>query len=122
MQSDGTLFLTTKVDPLFLILPCLVKAEHTSPLDQILVDEEYADIGRLESCITLESVENIADRKAAGSFEVWKYNESKALEWLEKKVVKLSNHLQEKKFNVQQSSISANYIKSSNAEVPKSMF
>jgi len=64
-------------------------------------------------------VEKISDRKTAGSFEVWKFNEGKALEWLEKKVVKLSNHLREKNFNVLQSSHSANYIRSSSAEIPE---
>jgi len=122
VQSDGTLFLTTKVDPLFLILPCMVKAKHTSPLDQILIDEEYPETRRLESCLKKDSLENIADKKTAGSFEVWKFNENKTVEWLEKKVVKLSNHLREKKVNVQQSSISSNYVKSSNAEVPESSF
>jgi len=91
-------------------------------LDQILADEEFPDTNRLESCIKLESVEKISDRKTAGSFEVWKFNEGKALEWLEKKVVKLSNHLREKNFNVLQSSHSANYIRSSSAEIPEGSF
>ena len=99
----------------------MVKAKHTSPLDQILIDEEYPETRRLESCLKKDSLENIADKKTAGSFEVWKFNENKTVEWLEKKVVKLSNHLREKKVNVQQSSISSNYVKSSNAEVPESM-
>ena len=120
VQSDGTLYLTTRVDPLFLILPFIVKAKHTSPLDQILTDEEYPDIGRLESCIKSKSVENIADMKTAGSYEVWRYNENKTLEWLGKKVTKLSNHLRERRFNVQQTSVSANYIKSCDSEVPES--
>jgi len=122
VQSDGTLYLTTRVDPLFLILPFIVKAKHTSPLDQILTDEEYPDIGRLESCIKSKSVENIADMKTAGSYEVWRYNENKTLEWLGKKVTKLSNHLRERRFNVQQTSVSANYIKSCDSEVPESSY
>ena len=87
----------------------------------LFTDDEYSDTKRLESCIKLELVENIADKKTAGSFEVWKFNENKAVKWLEKKVIKLSNYLRERNFNVSQSSISANYVKSSKAEVPESI-
>ena len=87
------------------------------------MDEEFPETGRLSSCVEKAELQKIADCKEAGSFQAWKFNQYKTNEWLEKKVSKLSAHLKEKRFNVTQSAIAANYVKSAIADdVPESMF
>nr|SVE74961.1 EOG090X017X [Daphnia dolichocephala] len=122
VQSNGSFFLTTSIDPLFLILPYLYKAKHTSPIDQLLVDEEYAETRKLTSCSTRQELEKVADCKQAGSFQAWKYNDKKTLEWLKKKVLRISQHLKDGSFNVTPSAVSANYVKATAALVPESSF
>ena len=89
-------------------------------MDQLIVDEEFSETVRLTSCVEKVELEKIADCKKSTSFEAWKFNQSKTLEWLEKKVSKLSAHLIENKFNVTQSSVAANYVKSVSDDVPES--
>ncbi|XP_032776841.2 ribonuclease H2 subunit B isoform X1 [Daphnia magna] len=122
VQSDGSLFLTTSIDPLFLILPYLYKAKYTSPIDQLLVDDEYPDTKKLTTCSKMQDLEKIADCKQSGSFQAWKYNEQKTLNWLEKKVSRISQHLKDSSFNVTHSTVSANYVKAAAAIVPESSF
>ncbi|KAI9560951.1 hypothetical protein GHT06_011907 [Daphnia sinensis] len=122
VQSDGSLFLTTSIDPLFLILPYLCKVKFTSPIDQLLVDDEYADTKHLSTCSKMQDLEKIADCKQSGSFQAWKYNEQKTLNWLEKKVSRISQHLKDSSFNVTHSTVSANYVKAAAAIVPESSF
>ncbi|XP_046653132.1 ribonuclease H2 subunit B-like [Daphnia pulicaria] len=122
VQSDGSFFLTTTIDPLFVIIPYLQKAKHTSPIDQLLVDEEYTDTGKLSLCSKKEDLEKIADCKQSGTFQAWKYNEGKTFDWLGKKVSRLTQHLKDKNFNVTQSAVSSNYVKTDSATVPESLF
>jgi ribonuclease H2 subunit B len=88
----------------------------------LLLDEEFSETARLTSCVDKVELEKIADCKQTASFEAWKFNQKKTLDWLERKVSKLSAHLIEKKFNVTQSSVAANYVKSVLDDVPESIF
>ena len=88
----------------------------------MLLDEEFSETARLTSCVDKVELEKIADCKQTASFEAWKFNQKKTLDWLERKVSKLSAHLIEKKFNVTQSSVAANYVKSVLDDVPESIF
>ena len=97
-----------------------LQAKHTSPIDQLLVDEDYAETEKLSTCSKKEDLEKIADCKESGSFQAWKYSEEKTLNWLEKKVSRISQHLKEKNFNVTQSAVSSNYIKTDSEAVPES--
>lgn len=98
----------------------LNKAKHASPIDQLLIDEEYADTKKLTTCSKVQDLEKIADYKQAGPFQAWKFNQQKTLSWLEKKVSRISQHLKDSNFNVTQSTISANYVKAAAAIVPES--
>ena len=121
VKSDGSLLMVTKVDALFYAIPYLFEAKHASPIDQVLIDEDFPETRRLCSCSRLEKLDLIADCKTTTPFVAWKWNESKALQWLEAKVSKLADHLKETNFNVATSAISSNYVKSRNTQVPESM-
>ncbi|XP_061478700.1 ribonuclease H2 subunit B isoform X2 [Rhineura floridana] len=91
VQQDGCLFFATPVDPLFLLLFYLTKAEKEQgkfqPLNQILVDEECSSCAMLLKCTSVsQSLHHIADEKEIGGRKFYKYNEEKTLKWLKKKV------------------------------------
>lgn len=85
-------------------------------------DDEYRDVSRLCSCVKKEDLQNIADLKESGGFQAWKYNESKTMAWLEKKIERISARLKEKNFNVNNSAIASNYVKATKTDVPDRKF
>ena len=136
--SKGMLSICTQIDPLFLILPFLMKVKnekllhqlftnslfqvkYAGPLDQLLMDEQYPEAVRLATCVKKEQMEKIADFKANPAFEAWKYNETKTIEMLDKKVRKISQHLKDSKVNVTETAVAMNYVKVSSVEIPESM-
>uniref|UniRef100_A0ABM5GL56 Ribonuclease H2 subunit B n=1 Tax=Pogona vitticeps TaxID=103695 RepID=A0ABM5GL56_9SAUR len=91
VQHDGRLFFATPVDPLFLVLFYLNKAEKEQgkfqPLDQILIDEEFSSCAMLLQCRSIsQSIHHIADEKEICGKKFYKYSEEKTLKWLKKKV------------------------------------
>jgi len=98
--SDGRIFLTTPVNPVFLALPYLVKAEKLVPLDQMLEDSEFPLTEEVLIAALDEKLEVIADRKGDKDLNVWKYNEEKALEWLTSKVKSLGKMLEKQGIDV----------------------
>lgn len=62
IQADGNIYMTTQIDPLFLILPYLVDAcsEMASPLDSFLVDQDFPDIFKLQKIITEEQMNRVS--------------------------------------------------------------
>jgi len=98
--SDGRIFLTTPVNPVFLALPYLAKAEKLVPLDQMLEDSEFPLSEEVLVAALGEKLEVIADRKGDRDLNVWKYNEEKTLEWLMSKVKCLGNMLEKQGIDV----------------------
>ncbi|XP_042302257.1 ribonuclease H2 subunit B isoform X2 [Sceloporus undulatus] len=91
VQHDGRLFFATPMDPLFLVLLYLIKAEKEhgkfQPLDQILVDEEFPSCAMLLQCTSvLQSLHHIVEEKGISGEKFYKFSEEKTLKWLEKKV------------------------------------
>ncbi|XP_053236805.1 ribonuclease H2 subunit B isoform X1 [Podarcis raffonei] len=91
VQHDGRLLFATPVDPLFLLLFYLTKAEKEQgkfqPLDQFLVDEEFSSCAVLLNCKNVsQSVHHLVDEKEIGGRKFYKYSEEKTLKWLKKKV------------------------------------
>ncbi|CAL8341722.1 unnamed protein product [Boreogadus saida] len=72
VQRDGRLLYITLMDPLYLMLPYLVKAAKEGkfqPLDQVVMDEEFPACSRLLSCArSLSSVHLVAEEKGQRSF------------------------------------------------------
>ncbi|XP_011311636.1 ribonuclease H2 subunit B isoform X1 [Fopius arisanus] len=115
VKSDGKMHLSTPIDPIFLVLPYLRKAQQVLPLDQCLRDEDYPETIRLARCQSLK-VSLVADRKGDESYQAYKYNEEKTLGWLQKKVERVADVLRQKGIHVSQGAVSANYVKSTKYE------
>ncbi|XP_060089329.1 ribonuclease H2 subunit B isoform X2 [Heteronotia binoei] len=91
VQQDGRLLFATPVDPLFLVLFYLAKAEKEQgkfqPLDQILVDAEFSSCTMLLQCTDIsKSIHHVVEEKETGGRKFCKYSEEKTLKWLTKKV------------------------------------
>ena len=65
VASDGRLYLVTRMDPLFLVLPYLARAERLVPLSQMLDDDLYPSTDVLSNVAGLDKV---ADTKGAVSY------------------------------------------------------
>ncbi|XP_065211198.1 ribonuclease H2 subunit B [Planococcus citri] len=115
IESDGKIYLSSNIDPLFLILPYVFEAKMSSTFDQIINDDDFSDAIKLESIIAEEQLSMIADQKKCGDLTVWKYNEEKTMQWLEKKVNKVSDVLERKGIHVGTASAASNtYVISMN--------
>ncbi|KAM9031922.1 ribonuclease H2 subunit B isoform X3 [Sarcophilus harrisii] len=91
VQHDGRLLLVTPMDPLFMVLYYLIKAEKEQgkfqPLDQIVIDADFPSCSMLLQCAKLKSfLHHVTDEKEIGNKKFYKYNKEKTLKWLNKKV------------------------------------
>ncbi|KFP85161.1 Ribonuclease H2 subunit B, partial [Acanthisitta chloris] len=92
VQQDGRLLFVTPVDPLFLILYYLIKAdeEHQGkfqPLDQVVLDSEYPSCPLLLKCVDVKQyIHHVTEEKEIGSQKFHRYSQEKTLKWLKKKV------------------------------------
>ena len=93
--SDGRMMMATQVNPIFLTLPYIMKAERLVPLDQMLQDDDYSETEEtLIETVTEAQLEKVADSKGSKDLNVWKYNREKTLTWLESKVRALADHFE----------------------------
>ncbi|KAG8452805.1 hypothetical protein GDO86_004554 [Hymenochirus boettgeri] len=91
VQQDGRLLFATPMDPLFLVLYYLIKADKAQgkfqPVDQIVVDEEFPSCSLLLWYTSVgKSLHHITEEKEIGSKKFYKYSKEKTLAWLKKKV------------------------------------
>ncbi|OPJ67144.1 ribonuclease H2 subunit B isoform X2 [Patagioenas fasciata] len=91
VQQDGRLLFVTPMDPLFLILYYLIKADKEQgkfqPLDQVVLDSEYPNCPLLLKCADVKQyIHHVTDEKEIGSQKFHKYSQEKTLKWLKKKV------------------------------------
>ncbi|XP_044143258.1 ribonuclease H2 subunit B isoform X1 [Bufo gargarizans] len=91
VQEDGRLLYVTPVDPLFLVLYYLMKADKEQgkfqPVEQIVVDEEFPACSLLLQCTPVaQSLHHVTEEKEIGSKKFYKYSKEKTLAWLKKKV------------------------------------
>ncbi|XP_015596793.1 ribonuclease H2 subunit B isoform X2 [Cephus cinctus] len=115
VKSDGKMHLSTPIDPIFLVLPYLRKSQQVQPLEQSLRDDDYPETSRLARCQNLK-LSLIADRKGDEELQAFKFNEDKALNWLQKKVERVAEILRQKGVHVSQGAVSATFVKSSKYE------
>jgi len=94
VQSDGSIYLSSPVDPLYFLLPYLSneKSGKFVLLDQIL-DDTSARVFDDSDILEKQQILNIANSQDAGSFCAYKYSEEKTLEWLQKKVRRVAEAL-----------------------------
>jgi hypothetical protein len=95
VSSDPGFLLATKIDPRFLILPCLeMYGQKYSPLDQIVTVQNGCNRIPLNNML-LWKMEEICDinDKLGDDMILFRYNESKVLQLLRTKVIRLAKHL-----------------------------
>jgi ribonuclease H2 subunit B len=101
--SDGSMIVTTPVDPVFLVLPYLIQASKTGKfmsVECLLVDSELPECRRLAACCSANELCTVADVKdAGGDCNVYRYNSEKTLVWLRQKVEALVSALQQNDVN-----------------------
>ncbi|KAJ3610370.1 hypothetical protein NHX12_022462 [Muraenolepis orangiensis] len=115
VQRDGRLLYITPMDPLYLMLPYLVKAATEGkfqPLDQVVMDEEFPACSRLLGCTrSLSSVRHIAEEKEVGSQKFHRYSQEKTLQWLNKKVDRIAAALRRTNISVGEGVKSTTYVR-----------
>nr|XP_018906672.1 PREDICTED: ribonuclease H2 subunit B-like [Bemisia tabaci] len=112
VKSDGDLFVTTPIDPLFLALSYFVKVGRCMPLDQILTDDEFPQTQRLLDVLKPASLSQIADMKGPESVNAWMLNEEKLLSWLKAKTMRVADVLKLKRTHVGPMAVSNTFVKS----------
>ncbi|XP_045423611.1 ribonuclease H2 subunit B isoform X3 [Lemur catta] len=90
VESGGLLHFATPMDPLFLLLHYLVKADKEGkfqPLDQVVVDDVFPNCILLLKLPELEKLlHHVTEEKEIDNKKYYKYSKEKTLKWLEKKV------------------------------------
>ncbi|KAM7407154.1 hypothetical protein PAMA_003068 [Pampus argenteus] len=114
VQRDGRLLFVTPMDPLYLILPYLIKSgkeEKFQPVDQVVMDEEFPACSRLLSCThSLASMHHIAEEKDVGSLKFHRYSQEKTMDWLKKKVERIVIALKKRNISVGEGVKSTTYV------------
>ncbi|XP_050350856.1 ribonuclease H2 subunit B [Nymphalis io] len=110
VKSDGGFLMMTPMNPLFLVLPRLREqcSNRAIPLEDLLAEKGFDKIIDF-----IVNVDIIADLKGPADIKAYKYNEEKTLNWLESKVRKLAQKLNEKNVHVTSGAVSATFVSSS---------
>ncbi|XP_070694182.1 ribonuclease H2 subunit B isoform X2 [Pempheris klunzingeri] len=115
VQRDGRLLFVTPMDPLYLILPYLIKSGKEGkfqPVDQVVMDEEFPACSRLLSCTrSLASLHHVAEEKEVGSQKFHRYSQEKTMDWLKKKVERTVTALKKRNISVGEGVKSTTYIR-----------
>uniref|UniRef100_A0A2A4JCG1 Ribonuclease H2 subunit B n=1 Tax=Heliothis virescens TaxID=7102 RepID=A0A2A4JCG1_HELVI len=109
VKSDGSIQMVTPVNPLFLVLPKLKEqcASRAVPLEDLLSEKGYDKILDF-----MPSLDSVADLKGPAEMKAYKYNEEKAMTWLEERVRRLSKVLRQKNIHVTSGAASATFVTS----------
>jgi len=105
VHSDGKIYMSTPVDPLFLVLPYLIgvreKSSQFRTLDQLVYDEDFPDCHKLLPCCSYDQLSLIADVKDLDdNLQVYQYSPQKTLSWLKIKTENLADALEREKVDV----------------------
>ncbi|KAM6934152.1 ribonuclease H2 subunit B [Xenentodon cancila] len=115
VQRDGRLIFVTPMDPLYLILPYLIKSGKEGkfqPVNQVVMDEEFPACSRLLSCThSLASVHHIAEEKEVGGLKFHRYSQERTLSWLKKKVERTVVALKKRNISVGAGVKSTTYVR-----------
>uniref|UniRef100_UPI0037E74D76 ribonuclease H2 subunit B isoform X2 n=1 Tax=Semicossyphus pulcher TaxID=241346 RepID=UPI0037E74D76 len=115
VQRDGRLLFVTPMDPLYLILPHLIKCGKEGkfqPVDQVVMDEDFPACSRLLSCTrSLASLHHIAEEKEVGNQKFHRYSQDKTMNWLKKKVERTVTALKKRHISVGEGVKSSTYVR-----------
>ncbi|XP_037993815.1 ribonuclease H2 subunit B isoform X3 [Motacilla alba alba] len=118
VQQDGRLLFVTPMDPLFLILYYLIKADKEQqgkfqPLDQVVLDSEYPSCPLLLKCADVKQyIQHVTEEKEIGSQKFHKYSQEKTLKWLKKKVNQTVKALKSNNISVGERVLASTFINS----------
>ncbi|KAM9245421.1 ribonuclease H2 subunit B [Leptosomus discolor] len=116
VQQDGRLLFVTPMDPLFLILYYLIKADKEQqgkfqPLDQVVLDSDYPNCLLLLKCADVKQyIHHVTEEKEIGSQKFHKYSQEKTLKWLKEKVNQTVKALKSNNVTVGERVHAATYI------------
>ncbi|XP_022430482.1 ribonuclease H2 subunit B isoform X2 [Delphinapterus leucas] len=104
VQSGGLLHFATPMDPLFLLLHYLIKADREGkfqPLEQVVMDDMFPNCILLLKLPELEKLlRHVTEEKEIDKKKYYKYSKEKTLKWLEKKVNQTMAALKTNNINV----------------------
>ncbi|KAK3699391.1 hypothetical protein QZH41_018562, partial [Actinostola sp. cb2023] len=113
VQKDGSVLVTTPLDPIFLCLPYLQNnSQKFRTLDQLLMDDKYPSISQLLSCMNSDTLSSVCDCKGDDDLQAYRLNEDKLTAWLKAKVECVANKLQLSSVIVTKGSQSATFVRS----------
>ncbi|XP_057281052.1 ribonuclease H2 subunit B isoform X2 [Pezoporus wallicus] len=118
VQQDGRLLFVTPMDPLFLILYYLIRADKEQqgkfqPLDQVVLDADYPNCPLLLKCADVKQyIHHITEVKEIASQKFHKYSQEKTLKWLKKKVNQTVKALKSNNITVGERVYAATFISS----------
>ena len=113
VQTDGSLYLCTPVDPLFLALPSLLTAAKIGKFTTLDAIFEDTLLKVLEKCVQTDQWEHICDVKTiTDGIKVYRYSAGRTLKWLQHKLALLSRVLKGKGIYVGSGSQSLSFVKS----------
>uniref|UniRef100_G3MSL7 Ribonuclease H2 subunit B n=1 Tax=Amblyomma maculatum TaxID=34609 RepID=G3MSL7_AMBMU len=118
VEPDGSLCVATPMDPLFFTLALLHKSDTKfRPLGDFVEDNSHPHlIDVVRSCSS--QMEQIADVKELGEDRVYRYSESKCLDWLTKKVKAVAAALESSNIQVAAACVSAALVRSKHDSQP----
>ncbi|KAK6309662.1 hypothetical protein J4Q44_G00195430 [Coregonus suidteri] len=115
VQRDGRLLYVTPMDPLYLLLPYLIKAGKEGkfqPMDQVVMDEDFPACTRLLSCTRSQaSLHHVAEEKEVGSLKYHRYSQERTMEWLKKKAERTVKTLRKSNISVGEGVNSTTYVR-----------
>ncbi|KAM9449171.1 ribonuclease H2 subunit B isoform 1-T1 [Salvelinus alpinus] len=115
VQRDGRLLYVTPMDPLYLLLPYLIKAGKEGkfqPVDQVVMDEDFPACTRLLSCTRSQaSLHHVAEEKEVGSQKFQRYSQERTMEWLKKKAERTVKILRKSNISVGEGVKSTTYVR-----------
>lgn len=104
VHSGNKIHFATPIDPLFLLLPCLInsgKNGRFTPLDQMAGDNESPDLVRLLSAVSPGQLRHVCDFKDIDDdLQVYRFSKKNCMNWLKAKTDAAAEVLKLKDINV----------------------
>ncbi|KAG1662786.1 Ribonuclease H2 subunit B [Nymphon striatum] len=110
VEEDGSLYITSEVDILFVILPYFMKSEKFCLIEDLDVNNNHALNELLSNFKLKEKLLSIADMKHIGEDNFYRYSDDKTLNWCEEKILKMEKILRQRDVNVYSGSRASTFV------------
>lgn len=128
VESIGSMYMASKFDPLFLVLPFLRAAKKIEPLTQILTQQAFPQLSTFISAAIESNGElkrnlvRVADQKGSTDLNVWQYNEAKTLQYLSDKVQRVCDALIKDNIWIEGGAMSGHYVKTMRKDIDPAIY